>query len=274
MNQRPNPSPAEMFDEFFGSALFVPWSRLLLEHAAPQPGEHVLDLACGAGTVARQVAPIIGKHGRVVGADINPGMLAVARARPSSAGVPIEWVEGNAMALDFPDESFDLVLCQQGLQFFPDRVAALREIWRVTRFGGRVTLNVWQALDRHPLYEALCKAEARHLGVPLADVASPWSLSNAAELHGLLTDANFKRVEVVPRMLDVNFPSPDRFVYLTLLAAAAFIPDFDWDDEAVRSPLIESVSLEVAPLLERYRNGEKLTFPTSWNMALAWKQQR
>jgi hypothetical protein len=106
------------------------------------------------------------------------------------------------------------------LQFFPDRPEAMREMQRVLADGGRVALNVWQALDRHPVYEALRVAEARHLGVPLSDVASPWSLPDAGELRALLSAAGFDRIEIIPRSLDVHFPSPERFVYLTLFAAA------------------------------------------------------
>lgn len=124
---------------------------MLLEYAAPQPGERALDLACGTGSVARHVAPLVGAEGKVVALDINPEMLAVGRALPAPEGATIEWQEGNAIALALPDGSFDLVLCQQGLQFFSDRAASLREMRRVLTDGERVVLSVWQALQRHPV---------------------------------------------------------------------------------------------------------------------------
>lgn len=269
MSLQQSPTPAEMFDRYFGPALFIPWANVLLEHAAPRPGERVLDLACATGTVARHVAPVVGEKGAVIGLDINPDMLAVARARPAPEGAPIEWRQGDATSLDVPDGALDLVLCQQGLQFFPDRTAAVREMRRVLTDSGRVVLNVWQALDLHPVYEALCEAEARQLGVPLSDVASPWSLPDAGELGVLLNEAGFERVEIIPKSLNVHFPSPERFVYLTLFAAAAFLPEFDWEDEASRSALIEAVSLEIEPIVQRYRNGDRLAFPVSWNIAVA-----
>ena len=92
-----------------------PFAAILLEHADPQPGEHVVDIACGTGVVARQTAPRVGAAGTVVGVDINPAMLAVARARPAPAGAAIDWREGSALALPVPDNAFDLVLCQAGL---------------------------------------------------------------------------------------------------------------------------------------------------------------
>lgn len=109
----PARTPAEVLDEFFGPALFTPGAQMLIEDAAPQPGERVLDLACGTGTLVRHVAPLVGPRGSVVGLDINPGMLAVAQARTTLDGTRVEWREGDAAALDLADRSFDLILCQQ-----------------------------------------------------------------------------------------------------------------------------------------------------------------
>ncbi len=192
MSQTQQSTPAEMFDQFFGPTLFTPWARVLLEHAQPQPGERVLDLACGTGTVARLVAPMVEATGKVVAVDIHPGMLSVARERPAPAGAPIKWRMGDATALDLPDKTFDLALCQQGMQFFADRAAAAREMWRVLTDGGRVALSLWQDLHRHPVYEALCEAEARYLAVPLSTVASPWSFTNAEELCAVLEATGFR----------------------------------------------------------------------------------
>ena len=90
----------------------------------------MLDVARGTGVVAREVAPLVGMTGSVVGLDASPGMLAVARA-VLPEGVAIDYHEGKADALPFPDAAFDLALCQQGLQLFPDRAAAVREMGRV-----------------------------------------------------------------------------------------------------------------------------------------------
>jgi ubiquinone/menaquinone biosynthesis C-methylase UbiE len=156
-------TPAEMYERFFVPAMFAPWARVLLEYAAPQPGERVLDLACGTGVVARHVAPRIGATGRLIALDLRPGMLAVARSLPAPSGAAIEWREGDAVALDLPADSFDLVVCQQGLQFFSDRAAAVREMQRVLAPGGRLALNIWQGLERQPVFEAFAEAEVRHL---------------------------------------------------------------------------------------------------------------
>lgn len=269
MSEQQRPNPAETYASYFGPTIADPWTRVLLEYAAAQPGQRVLDLACGTGSVARRLAPLVGAEGKIVALDVNPDMLAVGRSLAAPTGATIEWREGDAVALGLPDEAFDLVVCQQGLQFFSDRAASLREMRRVLADGGRAVLSVWQALPLHPVYEALFEATARRLGANLADVALPFSLGDAEELRALLNGAGFQPVEVVPRSLDVHLPSPERFVQLTVLGAATSVPTFAQLDAAGRSALVESVSREVEAVAQRYHDGNKLTFPMFSHLAVA-----
>lgn len=260
--EKRDPSPAELFERFFGPSLFTPWTRVLLDYAEPQPGERVLDLACATGIVARMVAPLVGDEGSVVGLDISPEMLEVAREAAGEEGVAVDWVEGDATDLDLPDDAFDLVLCQQGFQFFSDPPRALEETRRVLDDGGRLVLNVWQPLERHPVYKALLKAEARHLDVELAEVATPFLFGDEVHLRSVLGDAGFRRVEVVERTLDVEFSDPDTFVALTVLAAAAVMPEFAQDDPEERNALIAAITDDCEDVLREYREGDRLRFPT------------
>jgi hypothetical protein len=155
------------------------------------------------------------------------------------------------------------------LQFFTNRAASLREMQRVLTDGGRVVLSVWQALQAHPVYQALFEATTRRLGKPISDVALSFSLSDGQELRALLSAAGFHRVEVTPRSLDIYLPSPDRFVELTVLGAATSIPAFAQLDTAARAALVEAVAGETEAVTQRYRDGDKLTFPMSTNIAVA-----
>ena len=135
----------------------------------------------------RASRPSVWARGRVVGLDINAGMLAVARSLPPRAGLPIEWHEGSALNMPFPDAAFDLVLCQLGLQFFPDRPAALREMRRVLSPSGRLGLSVYSSIEHNPVAYALADALDRHLG-PGASASrrSEHALSDADKLRGLV----------------------------------------------------------------------------------------
>lgn len=262
-------NPAEAYERYFVPGMFVAWSQVLLEQAAPQSGEQVLDVACGTGVVARHVAPKVGSTGLVVALDINPAMLAVARSTPASSGAPITWQEGSALALPFPDETFDLVLCQQGLQFFPDRVVALKEMRRVLRPRGRITLSVLQALQYNPIYEALYNAAARRLGTTAFALASPFSLNDPDELRGLFQTTGFQQVEVAPAIITARFPEPARFVQMTVLSSAAVLPAFGQLDSEARKALVEAVTQDIEPVLRSYTDGDAILFPIAGYTGLA-----
>jgi ubiquinone/menaquinone biosynthesis C-methylase UbiE len=267
-NQMPPKNPAEMYEQYFVPAMFRPWARILLRHAAPRAGERVLDVGCGTGIVARQAAPLVGPQGQVFAVDMNPAMLAVARGVLAPAGATIQWKEGNAMALPFSDATFDVVLCQHGLQFFPDREAAVREMRRVLSPGGRAVVMVLQALARHPVFEVLMQSVARHLSLPIDAVMTPFALSDAAELRGLFAAARFTKVDVVPQSTVVRFPEPQRFVPLAVTSSAAAVPAFAQMDAPARGALLEQVRDEVEPIVSKYRDADAVTFPMFAHIAV------
>ena len=139
---------AELFERYLVPAITAKWAVDLLDRAQPHEGEAVLDIACGTGIVARLAAKRMGR-GLVTGLDLNAGMLNVARSAPTE-GATIVWTEGSALDLPFPADSFDMALCQQGLQFFPDQRKALGEICRVLKGGGRAALSVYSRIERTP----------------------------------------------------------------------------------------------------------------------------
>ncbi|MGH2530837.1 MAG: class I SAM-dependent methyltransferase [Thermomicrobiales bacterium] len=260
-------NPAEMYESYFVPAIFLPWAEELLHRAAPKPGERVLDVACGTGAVARQIAPLVGASGSVVGLDLSPGMLAVAGSRPAPAGASITWQQGSADDLPFPNEAFDLVLCQQGLQFFPDRPAAVREMRRVLAPGGRAALSVWRGQKHQSLYDAFDAAVERHLGV--AEEGGPFSFGDAADLRTLLDEAGFRDVSIKSVTRTVRFPRPEQFVRLTILAYAAVAPDYEQMDEAARNALIEAVRRDIDGTIRMYQDGDALAFPMTSHLVVA-----
>lgn len=260
--------PAQAYESYFVPAIFARWAPVLIGHARPFPGERVLDVACGTGIVARTIAPQVGSHGRVVGADLNKAMLEVARELAAPAGTPIEWVECDACDLPYESE-FDLVLCQQGLQFFDDAGAAARSMWRVLKPAGRAVASVWDSLEHHPVYHAIYESQARHLGLPIAGVARPFGFDGPTRLRHLFTEAGFQRVEVTTESRDVSFPSIDQFVALTLGSAPTVMPELVNMREEDRADLIRAIRADSSAVLERHEHDGRLVFAMHSSIVIA-----
>jgi SAM-dependent methyltransferase len=200
---------AETYEAQFVPALFAEWAPHLVEAAGVAPGQAVLDVACGTGVVARTAADRMGGRGRVTGVDLNEGMLAVAgRLRPD-----LEWHRAEAADLPFEDGSFDIVLCQSALMFFPDRVGALREMARVAAAGGTVAVQVWDLLEHQDGYGAMYGAFARHLGPRAAELGGAyWALGDLELLGALFEAAGLTVTGTRTRVGTVRFPSAEAAV--------------------------------------------------------------
>jgi SAM-dependent methyltransferase len=195
---------ATIYEEYFVPALFQQWSPMLAAAAGTHPGQHVLDVGCGTGILARTLAPLVKPGGSVVGLDSNPGMLAVA----GGVAPEIEWQLGAAESLPYPDRSFDAVFCQFGLMFFDDPPRALREMWRVLAPGGRLVTSVWDRLDRIPAYSILVALLQHRLGDRVADaLRGPFSLGDTAALERLFTGAGISPVTIETRAGRARYPS-------------------------------------------------------------------
>ena len=202
-------SPAEVYETQFVPALFRHWGPVLCEAAHIGPGQRLLDVACGTGALTVAAAGRVSPGGAVFGLDINPEMLAVARRHHPE----IEWHEGRAESLPFAGASFDAVVSQFGLMFFDDRVAALREMQRVLRPGGRLAVAVCDALERSPGYAALAALLDRLFGRRVGDAfRAPFVLGDAATLQALCTEAGIDEASVAQHEGTVRFDSIDALV--------------------------------------------------------------
>jgi SAM-dependent methyltransferase len=192
------------YEALFVPSLFGPWAPRVADAARLLPGERVLDVACGTGVLAREVAARTGATGSVVGLDANPGMLAVARRLAPA----LEWREGAAESLPCADGSFDCVVSQFALMFFADRRRALREMVRVLRPGGRLAVAVWDSLERNPAYAAEVTLLDRVGGRPAGDaLRAPFVLGDRRELASLLADAGLASAEIATQRGAAEFPS-------------------------------------------------------------------
>jgi len=262
---------AENYEKNIVTYTMRPFAALLLELANPQPGEHVVDVACGTGIVARQVAPRVGASGTVVAVDVNPAMLMVARSLPAPTGATIDWREGSALALPLPDNTCDLALCQHGLQFFPDRLMALREMYRVLRPGGRIAVSVWRSLEHNPVPQMIWETIARHLNTAVAILVPSFSLGDAGELRTLLESAGFADATVTARSHTVREPRSPQLVAQFLAGVAGLVPAYAAMGAEERAAVAQAVEREIGPALQNYIEGDEQLSPLSAHIGLARK---
>src|SRR5262245_2079371 len=261
-------SVPENYERYLVPTIFGPWAVDLIEAAGVRIGERVLDIACGTGIAARTAARRVGSGGTVVGLDVSGPMLETARAVARGEGLSIEWREGSAMKLPLPDTAFDLVLCQQGLQFFPDRPAALREMRRVLRSGGRLALSVWRPIGGSPGFAVLAEALSHHISAEAGALmtSGPFGLGQPEELRALIAGADFRDISITPAVRTLSYPSPEEFVRRYVAGSALAGPVGAADDRA-RAALLAEVNAR----LRSHVDDQGLAFPIESNVTIAWR---
>ncbi len=228
--------------------MLAPWVADLLALTELRADDRVLDLACGTGLVTTRIP------GRAVGLDCNLQMLEVAR-RQAAPG--IQWAQGDAVHLPFAAASFHHVLCQQGLQFFRPREAALAEMHRVLIPGGRVGLLLWGQIEANPYSLALARAMGRHVSDQAErQLRQSFSLSDGKELEVLLRDAGFEEVQVRPLRKSLRLTSLAEFIP-GHLAGTSLREVFASLEVDVRAAVIADVVQETKRLL----TGDDVVFP-------------
>jgi len=247
-------APAEIYEQHMVPAIFARWAPDLIEAAGVRPGGRVLDVACGTGAVTRVLSQRVGPQGTVVALDINPGMLAVARS--VAPGPNIEWREGSAISMPLPDGTFDNVLCQQGLQFFPDKPAALSEMRRVLKSGGRLAVACWRSIEHMPGYLALEQALARRIG-PEKAALPPFALGDAATLRSLVTGAGFREVRLRIDAKMIRFDSAEHMVRAVVGGAPTMLGALAEQGEGV----LDAIVAEVAEATRAYVDDEGWAIP-------------
>lgn len=195
---------AKAYEALMVPALFGQWSSKVADAAQIRQGQRVLDVACGTGVLAREAAERTGPSGFVAGLDPDPGMLQVAR----QIAPAVEWRQGVAESLPFPDQAFDAVVSQFGFMFFSDRREALRQALRVLAPGGCLTVAVWDALDKLSAYLAEVTLLERLAGRQAADaLRAPFSLGDRQALVAQFEEAGVAAVEAKTDQGSARFPS-------------------------------------------------------------------
>jgi ubiquinone/menaquinone biosynthesis C-methylase UbiE len=261
---KPDTSAAEAYESILVPEVFAPWAEILVREAQIPEGARTLDVACGTGVVARRAERLVGARGRSTGIDIDPAMIEVAKAAALREGVQIDYLCASASELPFEAASFDVVLCQQGLQYFPEKEQALAELHRVMRPNARLVAATWTEMQECAGNWAMITALERR-NIDAKDMRKPFSLSDHAAMRTLAEAAGFEDVTVQTVRRLARFPSVKAFVEAigqgapSSRHALAKVPPQDW------SGFVADVETQLAP----WSRGGQLEFPMASNILSA-----
>jgi ubiquinone/menaquinone biosynthesis C-methylase UbiE len=253
----------EIYERVLVGPLFRPFAEALIAQLDPRMGDSLIDVACGTGIVARIARERLGPAAQIVGVDVALPMLAVAR----NVEATIDWREGNAVSLPVgTSERFSLLTCHQGLQFVPDKAAAVREMRRVLAPSGRVAIATWRSLEDLPVALALNGIAERHVGT-IAD--SRHSFGSADALKALLADAGFHdvRADTVPH--DVRLRDGSLYARLNAMAVIGMSEKGKGLTEAERSELASRIAADSEDLIARQTKEGAFVLPLTTNVATA-----
>ncbi|WP_028582159.1 class I SAM-dependent methyltransferase [Desulfogranum japonicum] len=258
----------ERYEQYIVPAWMGAWTNILIERARIVPGDQILDIACGTGVVARRAAHLVGPRGRVIGIDADRNMLVAASNFADSENLSVtEWRLGDAANIPVETGVCDLVLCQQGLQFFSEKQRALEEMFRVLVPGGRIALSVWRSIDRCPLFAILADIIGEYIGFePTRAFYSSCSLFDREELRGLLTGALFSEINISLEVQMARFSSLEEFLpgYISVFPFSHQIAEMSDDEQ-------NKMFTEIKKSLLTFSDDYGLAVPMESHIITAWK---
>ena len=212
----------------------------LLERAAPQSGDRVLDIGCGGAATTERIAQVVGLKGKVLGIDISEPLLALARSRCSEL-TQVSFENADAQVLPLPQQSFDLIISRFGVMFFSDPYAAFANLGKALTPGGRLQFVCWAPIERTPWFTIPLGVAARHVGEPDPSpprAPGPHAFSEPEYVVDILTKGGFRKIEVSTVETAIVSPdSPEQHaeMYLGLGPASRLVLDRSPDPETLQA---------------------------------------
>lgn len=251
--------------------IFAPLTRALIEEAQIGAAHSVLDVAGGAGEPSLTIARHVGESGSVMCTDAIPEMVAAARSEAARLSIGnIEFRQCLADALPFDDDSFDITVSRLGVMFFPDPVAALREMLRVTKPGGAISLAVWHKSEANPFCHLVTDVMSRHVSTPPADPDAPnaFRFAEPGKLVRVLSDAG--AVKVKERMLDFRIEAPISPLEFWTMRSGMSVTLRE-KLETLPAAEREQISAEVQALVRDFFTNDHMSFPATMIIVTGYK---
>jgi len=184
----------ENYERYLGPFLFEPYALDMVSRLQDKKYPDILELACGTGRVTNHLAVSV-KHDTLTATDLNPDMIKIAKTKVSNDN--IKWMVADALDLPFPDNSFDLVVCQFGIMFFPDKEKGLREAFRVLKPGAKLIFNTWDKIENNPpIHTGSTIIESYFGDNPPVFYKIPFSMYDEKEMVSLVSGAGFRKIKI------------------------------------------------------------------------------
>lgn len=229
-------------EQYLVPAIYAQWANRVADIAEIEIGHDVLDVACGTGTLARAVRLETGLRGKIIGLDVSEKMLESAHRQSSG----IEWQLGDATKMPFVKNRFDRVMCQFSLMFISNRVAAIKEMFRVCKPDGLVVVATWGALPPGGAYDVLIKLVRQFSGAhAAAKMSSPWALGKPGVLDALLLSSGINEYECHERFGKASYPSIRAFIEAHL----RLVDEYDKMDPDAFQALWDAANMQLRPFV-------------------------
>jgi len=198
-------NPAELYNNILVPAVFRPWENTVTQNI--KANDRVLDAGCGTGVIARCANKRLNGTGSVTGIDLNQDMLDVAS---SSSANTISWQKADITDLPFDSQQFDIIICQQIIQFVPDKQKALNECFRVLKPNGKLVIAVWKSTDHSPGWKALQDSLTEIIEEPY--ILPPFAFDEPDTLVNMATEAGFSFIDLAHIIKQSHFKDINDFV--------------------------------------------------------------
>ncbi len=246
---------ALVYEEQKVPAMFGPLAHATLAAHQVTADDVVLDVACGTGIVTRTIRDLFGDQPELTAIDLNEGMIDTARDVSAAEGVVADFRICDATATPFSDGQFSFIICQQGLQYFPDEDAALAEFRRVAVVGARIVITVWSRAS--PLIVALADSLRTHLGAGLAEQSlAPFSWTGAETIAARMSEAGYSEVKIEELEVNRVLDNPELSIPKEIMSTAVGPKVAEEGDD-----VLDRVAAEMLHATERYRTGNQLVIP-------------